>query len=258
MRATGMPRLDRHDRGVAGIRHGCERTDAAGNRLGDSLQFQGEFRDHAERAFRADHQPGEVVARRRFLGAARRGHQFAVRQHDLEREHDVLHRAVAHRVGAGAARRCHSPKRGVGAGIERKEQALIAQILVELLARHARFDHAVEVLGVHFDHPVHVAEIDRYAPIGRVDVAFKRGSGAEGNDRHPMRRANPDDVLHVLGGLRKHHRVRRLVRDPGRGVGVLFAHRLRGDEPVAEFLRQRAYHGLDSLGIAAARGGLCV
>ena len=34
--------------------------------------------------------------------------------------------------------------------------------------------------------------------------------------------------------LRKHHRVRRLVLDPGQGVAVLLAHRLRGDEPVAE------------------------
>ena len=39
----------------------------------------------------------------------------------------------------------------------------------------------------------------------------------------------PHDVLHVFGGLRKNHRVRRLVGDPGRGVAVLFAHRLRGD-----------------------------
>ena len=39
--------------------------------------------------------------------------------------------------------------------------------------------------------------------------------------------------------LRKHHRVRRLVLDPGQGIAMLLAHRLRGDEPVAERGGQR-------------------
>ena len=107
---------------------------------------------------------------------------------------------------------------------------------------------------MHREHPVHVADVDRYAAIGRIDVSFERGPGAERNDRHAMRGANPDDVLHLFGGLRKHHRVRRLVRDPGRGVAMLLAHRLRGDEAVAEPLRQRADRGFDRFRIAAYSG----
>jgi len=56
-------------------------------------------------------------------------------------------------------------------------------MLVELLARDARLDHAIEILRVHRQHAVHVAKIDRHAAIGRIDVAFERGARAEGNDR---------------------------------------------------------------------------
>jgi hypothetical protein len=48
------------------------------------------------------------------------------------------------------------------ASAPRKEQALVAQVLVELLARDPRLDHAIEVLRVHRQHPVHVAEIHRH------------------------------------------------------------------------------------------------
>ena len=89
--------------------------------------------------------------------------QLAVGQHHFQREHVVLHRAVAHRIGAGGARRRHAAERGVGARIDRKEQALVAQIFVELLARDAGLDHAVEILGMNGEHAVHVAEVDRDA-----------------------------------------------------------------------------------------------
>ena len=172
---------------MAALQHGLdrrERADAAGDRLRDAGELQRQFGDDAERALRADDQAGQVVAGRGFLGAPRRGHHLAVRHHHFERQHVVLHRAVAHRVGAGAARRRHAAERGVGAGIDREEQALVAQIFVERLAGDAGLDHAVEVLGVHRQHLVHVAEVDRDAAVRRVDVAFERGAGAERDDRH--------------------------------------------------------------------------
>ena len=109
---------------------------------------------------------------------------------------------------------------------------------------------------MHLEHAVHVAEVDRHAAERRVDVAFERRAGAERNDRHAVRRADAHDRLHVLGGLRKHHRIGRLVFDPGGGVGVLLAHGLRGDQPIAELLRERANGGFDRLRVASARGGL--
>ena len=118
--------LDGDDRRVAGRLDRGERAHAGRDRLGNAGELERELGDDAKRAFRADDQPGQIVARRRLLGAARGGHQFAVRQHDLERQHVVFHGAVAHRIGAGATRRRHTAERSVGAGIERKEQALIA------------------------------------------------------------------------------------------------------------------------------------
>ena len=159
---------------------------AAGNRLRDAGQLERQFGDDAERAFRADHQAREIVAGRGLLGAPRGVDHLAVGQHDFERDDVVLHGAVAHRVGAGAARRRHAAERGVGAGIDREEQAAVAQVLVERLAGDAGLDHAVEILGVHLEHLVHVAEVDRHAALRRVDMAFERGADAERNDRHAV------------------------------------------------------------------------
>ena len=111
------------------------------------------------------------------------------------------------------------PMRGVGAGIDREEHALVAQVFVELLAGDARLDHAVEVFGVDRQHPVHVAEIDGNAAERRVDLAFERGADAERNHRHAMGRADAHDRLHLRGRARKHHRVGRLV--PATQVVVL-------------------------------------
>ena len=87
---------------------------------------------------------------------------------------------------------------------------------------------------MHLDHPVHVAEIDRDPAQRRVDMAFERGTGAERDHRHPVLCADAYRRLHIGGVLREHHRIRRLVLDPGHGVAVLLAHRARGHEPVAE------------------------
>ena len=114
-------------------------------------------------------------------------HHLAVGEHGFERQHVVLHGAVAHRIGARGARRRHAAERGVGAGIDRKKQAAVAQMLVERLARHAGLDDAIEVLGVHREHAVHVAEVEADAAAWRVDLAFQRGAGAEGHHRHAVR-----------------------------------------------------------------------
>ena len=135
----------------------------------------------------------QVVAGGRFLGARAGRDDLAVAAHDFQRQHVVAHGAVAHRVGAGGAGRGHAAERGVGAGIDREEQALVAQMLVERLAGDAGLDHAVEILGVHREHLVHVAQVDRDAAGGRVDLALERGAGAEGDDGHAVswRRSAP-------------------------------------------------------------------
>ena len=186
-----------------------------------------EFGDDAERAFGADEQMRQVVAGRGFLRPRAGRDDLAVAAHHFERQHVVAHRAVAHRIGAGGARRGHAAERSVGAGIDREEQALVAQMLVQRLAGDAGLDHAVEVFGVNFEN---------------------RGSCRAGRCRRRRRGALtwPSSEVPVpkaitgtpclaqirttswmsCGFLRHHHRIRRLRRQPGGGMGVLLAHRL--------------------------------
>jgi len=92
---------------------------------------------------------------------------------------------------------------------------------------------------VNGENTVHVAEVERDTALRGIDVAFERRAGAERDHRHLMLRADADDLLHVLRILRKNHRVGRLIGDPGERVAVLLAHRLRGDNAIAESCRQR-------------------
>ena len=92
---------------------------------------------------------------------------------------------------------------------------------------------------MNFENPVHVAQVDADAAGRRVDLALQRRAGAEGDHGNAMLGADPHHVLDVLGFLRHHHRIGRLRRQPRGGMGVLLAHRLRGNQPVAESRRQR-------------------
>ena len=92
---------------------------------------------------------------------------------------------------------------------------------------------------MNLQHLVHVAQIDADAAGRRVDLALQRGAGAERDHGNAVFGADPHHVLDVGGFLRHHHGIGRLRRQPGGGMGVLLAHRLRGDQPVAEPRRQR-------------------
>ena len=111
-------------------------------------------------------------------------------------------------------------------------------MLVELLAGDTGLDHHVEVLGVNGEDPVHLAHVDRHAAERRVDVPLKRGADPIGNDRHAVVPADADDLNHLLGRMRKDHRVGSLRREPCRGRAVLLADRFRADETLAEALRK--------------------
>ena len=199
---------------------------------------------------------GQVVAGRGFLRPRAGRDDLAVAAHHLERQNVVAHGAVAHRIGAGGPGRGHAAERGVGAGIDREKHALVTQMLVQRLAGDAGLDHAVEVVGVDLQHPVHVAQVDADAAGRRVDLPLQRGAGAERDHGDAVLGADPDHVLDIGGFLRHDHGVRRLRRQPGGGMGMLVADRLRGDQPVAEpggerFQRARQRLRLRTLQIAS-------
>ena len=227
-----------------------EGADGGEDLLRDAVEAHGELGDDAERAFGADHQAGEVVAGGRLARALGGLDDGAVGHHGGEVQHVLAHGAVAHGRGARGAGGGHAADGGLlGAGIDREEQAHVAQVVVELLARDAGLHHAVEIALVDGEHAVHAREVEGEAAHRRIDVALQRGAGAERDDGHAVGARHVDDVAHLLAGLDPDHGVGRLVGDPGDGVGVLAADGLAGLQPVAEALPQDA----DGRGHVAAR-----
>ena len=104
-------------------------------------------------------------------------------------EHVVAHRAVANRGGPRRARRGHAADRGIGAGIDRKHQAGVLQVRIELEPRQSGLDRNVEIFGAEAKHPRHARQVDRDAAVNGVDVAFERAAHAERHDRRADARA---------------------------------------------------------------------
>jgi hypothetical protein len=236
--------LDGLDHGIGAAIDAVESAHRRRHRLLHRVEPHRHFGDDAEGALGADEQARQVVAGRRLLRAARGLDDAAVGQHYLERQHVLAHRAVAHGVGARGARRRHAAERGVGARIDREEEARVLDELVELLARHAGLHHGVEVRLVHRQHLVHLRQVDADAAFHRQDVALERGADAVGNHRHLVPAADVDDVAHLFGGLGEDHHVRGRVRKVGLVLAVVLAHRGRGGHPLAEQGLQLGDHGL--------------
>jgi hypothetical protein len=110
----------------------------------------------------------------------------------------------------------------------------VADVLVQLLARHARLHHRVEVGFVHRQHLVHLAHVDAHAALHRQDVAFERGADTVGNHRNLVAAADVDDIAHFLSGSRKYHGVGRCVRKVGFVLAVLLADAARGGGALAQ------------------------
>jgi hypothetical protein len=77
-----------------------------------------------------------------------------------QRQDVIPHRSVTHGVCPRGPRRDHAAERGVGARIDREEQAAVAKMLIELAPGDARFDRAVQVVGVNGNDPLHARRID--------------------------------------------------------------------------------------------------
>ena len=235
MRATGMPDWMVAMAALQPASTDGKRTDAAGDRLRNAVELQRQLGDDAERALRADEQPRQVVAGGGFLRAPRRRDHLAVRQHDLQRQHVVLHGAVAHRIGARArasppCRRARRRRPGsIGKNRPWSRRYSLSCLRVTpgstTQSRSSAWTARTRFMS---------RKSSETPPCGALTWPSSEVPVPNGMTGTRCARADAHDLLHVLGRLRKHHRVRRLVLDPGEGVAVLLAHRLRGHEPVAE------------------------
>ncbi len=107
-------------------------------------------------------------------------------------------------------------------------------MFVELLARHAGLDPAVEVVGVDLQDLVHLGDVDGDAAGERSDMPFERRAGAEGDDRDLVPGADLHDLCDFLAGAREGDRVRRLALVVGEVLPMLLAHGIGRGEPVAQ------------------------
>ena len=102
----------------------------------------------------------------------------SLRQHDGERQDVFSHHAIADRIGARGARRSHAAEGSVRPRINRKEKALIAQMLVELLMGDTSIHRNVEIIGVDLQNPVHLRNVDAHPAAECSDVALKSSTAA--------------------------------------------------------------------------------
>ena len=238
IRATGTPDLDRLDHGIDGVRQTRKGADRSRDRLRNAVEPHGQLGNDPERALGADKQPGQIIAGRRFARAPRGSDDPAVGEHYGQGQHVLAHRPVAHRIGARGAGRRHAAERGVGAGIDRKEEAGVAQIFVQLLVRDPGFDGGVEIGGADPQDLVHLRQVDADAAVDGGDLTFERGAGPEGDDRRLAFGAELDDRGDLVGGPGKGDGVRRVRRMVGFVPAVLGADRRLGRQPIAEQLAQ--------------------
>jgi len=121
------------------------------------------FGDDAERSFGADEEAGEVVAGGGLAGASAGLDDASAGECDGHAQDVFADRAVTHGCRAGGSCGGHAAERGIGAGIDREHQAMLFEFAVELHARDASFDAAVEVVGVDFQDAVHARHVERDA-----------------------------------------------------------------------------------------------
>jgi hypothetical protein len=231
---------DRVDRAV----EGAEGAHGGQDLLRDAIEANRQLRHDPERAFGADQQLREVVAGRRFAGAARGAHDGAVGHDGRDVEDVVAHGAVADGGGARGARCRHAADGGLlGTGINREEQAHVTEVIVQLFPRDAGLDNAVEVRLVDRDDLVHAREVDGDAAARRIQVTFERRAGAERNDRRLVARGDADDFLHFLGRDRPNDGVGRLIFQPRERMAMLATDGLAGLEALAEALAKDVDRG---------------
>ena len=230
----GHPGLDDLDHGLRAAIDRIERANRGGHCLLHRVQLDGHFGDDAQRAFRPHEQAREVVPGGRLLRAAGRADDPPVRQYHGQREDIFAHGAVAHGVGARGPRRGHASERCVGARIYRKEQARVADMLVQGLARDAGLNHRIEVFFVDCEHLVHLRQVDAHPAFNRERMSLEGSAHAVRNHRHPVAAADVHHVAHFFGGMGEHDRVRRSHREVGLVLAMVFADAHGGGNPVAE------------------------
>ena len=136
----------------------------------------------------------------------------------------------------------HAADAGVGARIDREEQARVLDLTVQLLAGDAGLDGDCEVLRIDAHHTVHARQVDADATLHGQQMAFERGADAERDHRHRVPVGLRDHEGHLVGALAEDDRFRRRGCIDRLIAAMLVAYRGGGGEAFAEALRQGRFH----------------
>ncbi len=151
-------------------------------------QAQRRLGDDAERALAADEEREQVVAGDVLPILAAEREDRPARNHDAQSRDVPAGRAVAGGArAAGVLRDVAADRAGTARGrVRRIEEACRLGRILQRLRHDARLDDREEIVPVELEDPVHGAEVERDAALGRQRSARKAGPGALGRHREPQ------------------------------------------------------------------------
>mmetsp|Transcript_22831 Transcript_22831/g.38033 ORF Transcript_22831/g.38033 Transcript_22831/m.38033 type:complete len:233 (-) Transcript_22831:3213-3911(-) len=156
----GYPVLDRGHHRLTGRINRRERHARCRYCLRYALQLQRHLGDQPQGPFRSHQQLGHIVPGAGLFGPLRCADDATVCHDCLKRDDVVLHRAIAHRIGARGPGRGHATQRRIRPRINGKKQSPIPQMCVQLLPRDARLDNAIQILGIDCKDFIHLAQVN--------------------------------------------------------------------------------------------------
>ena len=168
--------------------------------LGDGPEAERQLRDHGERSLGADEDAREVVTRPRSCGAREPvADHRAVREHGLEREQVGAHLPVAHRRRSRRVRRRHAAERGVGAGVDREEEAVLARGSLEREPRDAGRDRRRQIARRDLERAGQPREVEADSAGTGITWPSRLVPAPNGGHRHPVRARERENPRNVLG-----------------------------------------------------------
>ena len=177
-----MPARNTADTASAACVYLAERHQHQNVVLGVGQQPEHHFGDDAQRALRAHHELGEVVAGGVLERVGGRPDDVAGGQHHLQIEHVVAGGAVLHGLGAAAAvGQVAAQKAAALAGrVGRIEQADVLHRLLKHLVHHARLHGGLQVALINLNDVVEPLGAQHHAVVDGQRAAAQAGARAAG------------------------------------------------------------------------------
>jgi hypothetical protein len=194
--------------GLCGVIDRIENSEKRFHGLGFAREFDGDFGDESEGAFRADKKAGEIEAGC-FAVLAADAKDFTVWEDELEGGDVIGSDAVGESVRAAgifrdvAADGAGLPTGRIGSEVEAVRFGGAGELVVDDAGLH---DGAL-IFGVHFKNAVHTRKNNHHAAGAGKRTAGKTGTGAAADDGSIVFGGEFDDAGDVLRGRRKNDEV---------------------------------------------------